>query len=87
MIFQRACIVFAFPLVSIGLQPARHFINIRTWNMESGGLDIVQLVCSDGMNLTLHTIIILMINIKALPDSKLFFPECPRAAAAIFAAD
>ena len=53
MIFQRACIVFAFPLlVSIGLQPARHFINIRTWNMNSGqptgGLDIVQLVCSDG---------------------------------------
>ena len=53
MIFQRACIVFAFPLVSIGLQPARHFINIRTWNMNSGGLDIVQLVCSDGDELNL----------------------------------
>ena len=87
MIFQRACIVFAFPLVSIGLQPARHFINIRTWNMNSGdqqeGWTLYSLCAAMGMNL----IIILMINIKALPDSKLFFPECPRAAAAIFAAD
>ena len=47
----------------------------------TGGL--YSLCAAMGMNL----IIILMINIKALPDSKLFFPECPRAAAAIFAAD
>ena len=51
----------------------------------TGGL--YSLCAAMGMNLTLHIIIILMINIKALPDSNLFFPECPRAAAAIFAAD